>query len=436
MATIIVFLWIFLLVYYTYIAANIVARLIRKIIKWIFPKLPSHLRLRLKPILYFCEKSRWWIWRIFFIVIIIIIAFINKLFAPITYKRCRQIASYPEAEPEVLRKLSKSWDVCTQKLVAGNPNTPIDTLWDLISDFPNQILENPVWPLVMLTNPNWIEEVPEEKVIALLKKPGIPSLFIDAGVKSSCYYIRQAVAEGILTDARSDLERLESLVLSHQWFYPGLLTHPNFNPMLLLKCMASDSDSIQWHLITLCFGDTSEGRKIKELQSYNQIIGYIIKNCQAATAEKIVTCYEATLDSSMLKCLCLKLSHNRSVHMARNISTPRTLKILAERPIADDRQQIQIIKALIQNPKTPKSLLHSFSTSSNQAVRSYIAQYAPLTAEMFTNLAIDSFPKTRNNLLQNRKITPSILHDLARHPNPEVMKLAKKHPSIQGSSHE
>jgi hypothetical protein len=125
-----------------------------------------------------------------------------------------------------------------------------------------------------------------------------------------------------------------------------------------------------------------------------------------------------------------------SVQMARNSSVSRILEILAGRPIADNRQQIQMIKALIQNPKTPRSLLHSFSMSSNQAVRSYMAQYAPLTAEMFANLAIDSFPKTRSNLLQNRKITPSILHDLAHHSNPEVMKLAKQHPSIQGSNHE
>jgi hypothetical protein len=436
MAKIIVFLWIFLLVYYTCIAANAGAKLGRKIIKWIFPELPSQLRLRLKPILYFCEKSRWWMWGVIFITIIIIIAFIGKLFAPITYKKHRQMAGYPDTEPEMLRKLSKSWDICTQKLVAGNPNTPIDTLWDLISDFPDQILENPVWPLITLTNPNWIEEVPEEKIIALLKKPGIPSPLIDAGVKSSCYYIRQAVAEGILADAQSDLERLESLVLSHECFYPGLLIHPNFNSKLLLKCMASDSYSLQWDLITLCFGDTPESRKIRELQLDNRIVKYIVENCKTATAERIIACYEARLDHSMLKCLCLKLSHNRSVQMARNSSVLRILEILAVRPIADDRQQIQMIKALIQNPKTPKSLLHSFSMSSNQAVRSYMAQYAPLTAEMFANLAIDSFPKTRNNLLQNRKITPSILHDLAHHPNPEVMKLAKQHPSIQGSNHE
>ena len=55
------------------------------------------------------------------------------------------IASNPNTKPQVLRELASSRSCNLRRLVAKNPNTPTDVLWQLGVDFPEAILENPIF---------------------------------------------------------------------------------------------------------------------------------------------------------------------------------------------------------------------------------------------------------------------------------------------------
>ena len=70
-----------------------------------------------------------------------------------TIEQQRQEAQDETTSPERLRKLAISQDSFIRKYVAENPNTPTETLLNLSNEFPQQVLNNPVIPLLLIENP-------------------------------------------------------------------------------------------------------------------------------------------------------------------------------------------------------------------------------------------------------------------------------------------
>lgn len=78
------------------------------------------------------------------------------------------IAQHPNATSETLQQLadvsySEPWSnsyKAVHEAVASNPNTPIDVLFYLGMRFPKQLLNNPVFSLLILENPNFLEQMP------------------------------------------------------------------------------------------------------------------------------------------------------------------------------------------------------------------------------------------------------------------------------------
>jgi hypothetical protein len=60
------------------------------------------------------------------------------------------LATNPETAPEILRELSQRDDGlrptvghrAIRQAVAGNPNVPIEVLWELMRDFPHEVIAN------------------------------------------------------------------------------------------------------------------------------------------------------------------------------------------------------------------------------------------------------------------------------------------------------
>ena len=65
-------------------------------------------------------------------------------------QRLRLIPFSSSAKPEVLRELASCGDQTVCQAVVSNPNTPTDVLLALGAKFPGQLLENPVFSLLLL----------------------------------------------------------------------------------------------------------------------------------------------------------------------------------------------------------------------------------------------------------------------------------------------
>jgi hypothetical protein len=105
-----------------------------------------------------------------------------------------QIATNPSTSPQILRKIATEPDWELRRLVAGNPNTPTDTLWQLGVDFPEAILSNPIFKLLQLEQLNLVADIPHSTLTSLLQCESVPSNFLEYAVERQDYSLWLAVA--------------------------------------------------------------------------------------------------------------------------------------------------------------------------------------------------------------------------------------------------
>ena len=89
-------------------------------------------------------------------------------------KFARLVAANPCAPAELLLELSRSDDKAVRKACTSNANTPVEALLKLGSQFPEQLLENPVFGLLLLGHPGLFEELPTSTLNSLLKRDQVP----------------------------------------------------------------------------------------------------------------------------------------------------------------------------------------------------------------------------------------------------------------------
>jgi|GEM_PF-3897944 len=65
-------------------------------------------------------------------------------------EKAKQLAQDETTPPEILAELAKHDDKLTRQYVAGNPNTPVETLLRVCFEFPNEVTSNPIIPLLLL----------------------------------------------------------------------------------------------------------------------------------------------------------------------------------------------------------------------------------------------------------------------------------------------
>ncbi|WP_310484601.1 hypothetical protein [Chamaesiphon sp. VAR_48_metabat_403] len=105
-----------------------------------------------------------------------------------------QLASNPNTQPQLLRKLGTAADCQLRQLVAGNPNTPLDLLWQLGIDFPEVILANPIFELLQIEQPHLVAQIPAATLTSLLQCEGVPKRFMEYAVNQQDYSLWLAVA--------------------------------------------------------------------------------------------------------------------------------------------------------------------------------------------------------------------------------------------------
>ena len=60
----------------------------------------------------------------------------------------------PKSSQNTLKELAKYDDCLTRQYVAGNPNTSAEILLNICFEFPNEVINNPVIPLLLLEDPH------------------------------------------------------------------------------------------------------------------------------------------------------------------------------------------------------------------------------------------------------------------------------------------
>jgi hypothetical protein len=122
----------------------------------------------------------------------------------------RVVAKNSTTPPDILKTLGESDDKATRKSIAGNPNSPTDTLTRLATQFPEEVIQNPVFDLLLLENPNLLSEIPLASLRSLLKRQSIPIAFLSWAAKHEDVGVQLAVVLNPLTPAKA----VKGLVMS------------------------------------------------------------------------------------------------------------------------------------------------------------------------------------------------------------------------------
>ena len=105
-----------------------------------------------------------------------------------------QMAIDPNTNPELLRKIATAADGAFRQALASNPNTPTDILWQLGVDFPEAILNNPIFKLLQLEQLHLVAEIPHSTLTSLLQCERVPRNFMEYAISQQDYSLWLAVA--------------------------------------------------------------------------------------------------------------------------------------------------------------------------------------------------------------------------------------------------
>lgn len=144
-----------------------------------------------------------------------------------------QIAIDPNTDSRLLRQLATEPDAQLRRLVASNPNTPTEILWQLGIDFPEAILNNPIFELLQLEHLQLVAEIPHPTLTSMLQCECVPKNFMEYAVESQDYSLWLAVAynphtpsallENLARKSRSQDRELIRAVAAHPHTPPHLL---------------------------------------------------------------------------------------------------------------------------------------------------------------------------------------------------------------------
>lgn len=154
----------------------------------------------------------------------------------------RLVSKNPSAPPELLQELSASSDQSTRENVATNPNTPTEVLLNLGAEFPKQLLDNPVFSLLLLENLNLVDEMPLNTLRSILKQEQVPVYFLEQAADKQDLEVQLA----IVMNAKTPREGLAKAKLLHSQ-YPQVVEavqlHVNAYPHLRCELYYADAEA-------------------------------------------------------------------------------------------------------------------------------------------------------------------------------------------------
>jgi hypothetical protein len=156
-----------------------------------------------------------------------------------------QMAVNPNTDPQLLRKISAAKDWELRQLVASNPNTPMDILWQLGIDFPEAILSNPIFELLQIERLHLVAEIPHETLTSLLQCERVPRNFMEYALSQQDYSLWLAVAynphtPSILLEKLAQKSRHQDRELIR-----AVAAHPHTPPQLLAEIIDIGSNIAQ-----------------------------------------------------------------------------------------------------------------------------------------------------------------------------------------------
>ncbi len=274
-----------------------------------------------------------------------------------------------------------------RQLVASNPNTPIEVLKKLGIEFADEIVNNPVFNLLLLED-------------------------------SNNNFLKMCLA----TSTTTSLETLEELSSDLDCDIRGQVAKNSKITGRILNRLGEDKDYYVL-LSVLENRNTTEQTLYKLLNSVlsNYFTSKILKHPNASL-DILLTAAEHPYSNPRIavsKCrktpkyLLVKLSDDYVASVRRGVAgNPRTPAEILTKLSSDNA--LSVIRAVARNPKTPDNLLTKLANHSNKSIRRAVAYNPKASAEILSKLANDSEQEVCMGVIKNFNTPINILNNLVK----------------------
>jgi hypothetical protein len=338
-------------------------------------------------------------------------AWINKY-------RDRRIARNPDTTPEKLQELANSHDRLTRHALVKNLNTPPEALLYLVQDFPFEVVEHPMFSLMLLENPRLIEEMNHNVLVSLFKHQKIPDIFF---LGAATHY-HPIVLETIVKHQSVTFPILERIAArtSDSQVCQMIVNHPLITLPYLQQWATQGSVSMQV-AIAQVYSDQS-------LPHAEEILLLLIEHGSEEVWRVISHC--SSLSDMLINRLLLKIPPVLLNDLAESSYTHgavlQKLAITCHNFLSDTTH----LKARIaRNPSTPIDIIDQWIVDPSYKIRAAVAQRQDLSLNHCLQLALDDFKQVRRNLRRNQSITSVILKQLAKSSHLRVRQFVASHPN-------
>ena len=321
----------------------------------------------------------------------------------------RKVASDPGTAPALLAELGGSSDRITRQNVAANPNTPTEVLLKLGAEFPEQLLENPIFSLLLLENPNLTAVIPYDTLVNLLKCEIVPDSFMKWA--SDSWRGDRELALALAMNAKTRKNVLKRLLQNSYYseVQEVVQLHVNFAGEMTESWDRGTIEAIG----KTTFDGQQYRQYLEQLAQINSIPAFLIpclKLLSEIAPEDDPSGFE--LDGKYRHTPVEMLPQLARRNLAKNTSTPvHILEMLA----IDNNVEVRY--ELAKNPNTPVKILAQLATDYKAWVRYDLAKNPNVPASILSELASDTDAGVRRNVAANPNTPVEILSKLATDNN-------------------
>ncbi|AFZ03248.1 hypothetical protein [Calothrix sp. PCC 6303] len=268
----------------------------------------------------------------------------------------RIVAQNTCTPPQLLGELAAAKDYQVRQAVVSNPNTPTDTLFQLGTEFPSELLENPVFTLLFLENLDLLTQMPEETAACLLKLESVPDEFIQWGLSRNRLLISLALA----MNPKTPKDDLEAMVNSrHSKVAAVAKLHVQLAPKMTTGWKNAVSSALRKRKLTddYLYHEISQEIVLWEIGAISEsLLGILETNVHTHIARNPDT--PTHILQSLLENL-KRVTKNTRLAAAGNINTPVSI---LEQLVGDNDRQVRL--AAFLNPHTPSQIIQRWYSES------------------------------------------------------------------------
>jgi len=326
--------------------------------------------------------------------------------------RSLQLASNPATSAEELMQLADSADDAVRAAVAANPNTSLETLLALTPDYPQQFLDNPALPLLLLERPHLFAEAPPDALKALLRCEACPRAGLDAALTHATRVVRDVVQDHIAIagevgdDWRDEPLRRIRTFAAHSLPFDG--SAPAIAPELLDD--VGPSLLPPW-LIEACAGHRQE-RIRQQIAAYPDTPDAVLDQLARDEAKHVRVAVAA------------RWRRDFPFQPQRRPLPESIHALLAQDSVAAVRSWVAL------DPHASPTILQLLAHDADWSVREHVAQNARLPVDILNQLASDESAVVRNMIAAHPAASRELLRALADDPNPDYRAVVASNPML------